>query len=349
MEKYISDVITPKVSIAPMVDKTVNHFRYFSRLLTKRTLLYTEMITAKAIINGDKNKVLDFDPFEKPLALQIAGSNPKEIYNAVKIAENWDYDEINLNVGCPSDRVSGNDMGAVLMAYPDLVREIVSEIRRATNKPVTVKHRIGIDGKNILPESFDRTLLDKYEDMKNFVTTVEKAKVDRFTVHARIAILEGLSPKDNREIPPIRYEDVYRLKRELPHLNIEINGGIKTIEDMEEHLKHVDGVMLGRVAYEDPFILTEVDKLFKGGEVNNISRREIIEALIPYSEKMENEGELGYRIFLHTMGLFFGKRGSKQWRQITTPPWNKGYTSKDVLQEALKVIPKEVLDERPLD
>jgi tRNA-dihydrouridine synthase A len=344
VERYISRVSPPKVSIAPMVDRTDRHFRYFCRLLTKRSLLYTEMITAHAIMNGDRSRLLDFDPLEKPLALQIAGSTPKEIYEAVKVSENWDYDEINLNAGCPSDRVSGNEMGACLMAYPELVAEMVAAMKEATKKPVTVKHRIGIERKNILPASFERTLLDRYEDMVNFVTTTEKSGVDRFIIHARIAILEGLSPKENREIPPLRYEEVYRLKRDFPHLNIEINGGIKTVEEMEEHLKHVDGIMVGRAAYEDPFILTQADRLFETGEVNSITRREIINNLIPYVERMEALGTAPHHILRHILGLFFDKRGSKLWKQLTSPPYPKGYDGKQLLVRALKELPQEVLD-----
>lgn len=347
VDKYISKVETPKVSIAPMVDRTDRHFRYFCRLITKKSLLYTEMITTHAIINGDRSRLLDFDPFEKPLALQIAGSNPQEIYEAVKLAELWDYDEINLNAGCPSDRVSGNEMGACLMAYPELVSEILGAMRKATNKPITLKHRIGIEGRNILPSSFERTLFDRYEDMVNFVTTTERSGVDRFTIHARIAILEGLSPKENREIPPLRYEEVYRLKKEFPHLNIEINGGIKTIKEIEEHLKHVDGVMLGRIAYDNPFMLSEVDKLFYGDNISNITRRKVIENMIPYVEKTEEQGTAPHLILRHTLGLFFDKRGSKLWKQLITPPYPKGYKGRDILIKALEELPQEILDEKP--
>src|SRR5690554_5445791 len=195
-----------------MVDITDRHFRYFCRLLTKKSMLYTEMITSSAIIHGDRNKLLDFDSFEKPIALQIAGCDKKEIQKAVKIAEEWDYDEINLNVGCPSDRVSGNQMGATLMAYPDLVGEIIEAMKKETKKPITVKHRIGIDGTNILPNSLPKLVFDKYEDLEYFVKVLSNVGVDHLIIHARIAILEGLSPRDNRKIPPLRYDEVYRIK-----------------------------------------------------------------------------------------------------------------------------------------
>ncbi|WP_018249655.1 tRNA dihydrouridine(20/20a) synthase DusA [Orenia marismortui] len=348
MPKYISKIETPKVSIAPMIDRTVRGFRYFIRLITKRSLLYTEMITTHAILHGDRNKILDFDLSERPIALQIAGSDPKEIYEAVKVAEKWDYDEINLNVGCPSNRVSGHMMGAVLMAYPELVAKMVKAMRRATDKAVTVKHRIGIDGTGILPKDFKKVHFDQYKDMQEFIKIVEGSKVDRFTVHARIAILAGLSAKENRKIPPLRYNEVYRLKKEFPHLKIEINGGINTIREIEDHLKYVDGVMLGRVAYDNPFILAKVDQFFEKGKINNISRREIIEEMISYVEQVEAEDRSEYETLRHTLGLFYGKAGSKQWRQLITPPWPTGYSGKDILEYALEVLPEESLDERSI-
>lgn len=337
-----------RISIAPMVDITDRHFRYFCRLLTKRSILYTEMVTSSAIIHGDRNKILDFDPFEKPITLQIAGCDKEEIAEAVKIAEDWDYDEINLNVGCPSDRVSGNQMGAALMAYPELVAEIVEAVKRETKKPVTVKHRIGIDGTNVLPGSLSRVVYDKYEDLEYFVKVLAEAGVKHFIIHARIAILEGLSPKENREIPPLKYEDVYKIKKNFPGLFIEINGGIRTIESIKEHLSHVDGVMLGRAAYENPFLLTEVDQFFEGGKINNISRGEVIERLIEYVDRFGKDQKMGYNALKNTIGLFHNKRGSKLWRQIINPPWGEGVYAKDILKRALEILPKEVLDERPV-
>lgn len=334
-----------KISIAPMVDRTDRHFRYFSRIMTKETLLYTEMITAQAILNGDRNRLLDFNPIEKPLALQIAGCNPREIYEAVKIAEAWDYDEINLNAGCPSDRVAGNEMGAVLMAYPHLVAEMVEAMRKATNKPVTVKNRIGIEGKNVLPKSFERTLLDKYEDMDNFIDIVSKAGANTFIIHARIAILEGLSPKENREIPPIRYEDVYRFKKEHPNLNIVINGGIRTKEGIKKHLELVDGVMIGREAYENPYFLTCFDDFFPGKISEGITRRQILERFIPYVEEEEKKGNSINSLLRHTLNLFYEKKGSRLFKQLITPPYEKGMNSGKILNKALKLLPQEILDE----
>lgn len=336
-----------RISIAPMVDISDRHFRYFCRLLTKKSMLYTEMITSSAIINGDRNKILDFNPFEKPLSLQIAGCDKKEIAEAVMIAEDWDYDEININVGCPSDRVSGNQMGATLMAYPEMVADIVQAMKNETKKPITVKNRIGIDGTNILPDSLSKVVLDQYEDLEHFVKTLSEVGINHFIIHARIAILEGLSPKENREIPPLRYDEVYRIKEAYPDLFIEINGGIKTIESMKEHLSYVDGIMLGRVAYENPFFLTEVDQFFQGGKVNHISRREVIEGLIKYVEEFGDDKKMGQQALKNVLGLFHNQRGSRLWRQLLTPPWEGSDNARDVLEKALTILPEEVLDERP--
>ncbi len=332
------------ISVAPMVDRTDRHFRYMMRQITKKALLYTEMITAQAIINGDRRWLLDFDFIEKPIALQIAGSNLNEVVEAVKISEGWDYDEININVGCPSDRISGNEMGAILMAYPDLVRDMVKEIKKVTKKPITIKHRVGIDGKNILPDTFERTLFDKYEDMINFIEKVEEAKADRYTVHARIAILEGLSPKENREIPPIRYEDVYRLKRDKSHLNIEINGGIKTLEDVKKHLEIVDGVMIGREAYDNPVFMSFVDRYFNL-EVNK-SRYEIVEAMINYGKAYEENGGKAYAIARHMLGLFYGLKGARAWKQGLESRYIKELGLERALKRAMENVDDKILHEK---
>lgn len=342
MNNYISKVTTPKISIAPMVDRTDRHFRYFLRGITKKSLLYTEMIASQAILNGDLNKLLDFNKIEKPISLQIAGSTPEDIYKAVKLADPWDYDEVNLNVGCPSDRVSGNSMGACLMAYPELVKEMLFAMREATNKPVTVKHRIGIDGTGILPDNARNKIIDKYDDMVNFVNTISDAKIDRFTIHARIAVLAGLSPRENREVPPIRYEDVYKLKKDFPHLNIEINGGVKTPEDIQKHLKHVDGVMIGRASYEDPFMLRDADKFFDNTLDNNISRFDIINWVLPYVEELEDTGKNPNLILKHALALFFNEQGTKQWKQLISPPF-KDMKASERVKLALKSLPEEIL------
>ena len=321
-----------KISIAPMVDRTDKNFRNFVRMINKDVLLYTEMIIAQAILNGDLDYILGFNEVEHPIVLQIAATNPKEAYEAIKIAEKYNYDEINLNVGCPSDRVSGNMMGAYLMGFPEEVADIVRAMKDATSKPISIKHRIGIDGKNILPESFERTLLDKYEDMMNFINITRRAGVNKYIIHARIAILAGLDPKQNRTIPPLRYDEVYRVKNENPDLHIEINGGIKTIEEIDNHLKYVDSVMLGREIYDNPMILTEFGKYYK--KEINITRKEIIEKMIYYVENMEKQSLRPHLFLMHTHGLFHNVRGSKAWKRAINEP----KANSDTLRELLKGI-----------
>ena len=322
-----------KVSIAPMVDRTDRNFRNFVRMINKDVLLYTEMITALAILNGDLEYILGFDEVEHPIVLQIAATNPKEAYQAVKIAEKYAYDEINLNVGCPSDRISGNMMGAYLMAFPEEVVNIVKAMKDATNKPISIKHRIGIDGKNILPNTFDRTLFDKYEDMINFIHITEKAGVNKYIIHARIAILAGLDPKQNRSIPPLRYDEIYRAKKENPNLHIEINGGIKTVKEIDEHLKHVDSVMLGREIYDNPMILTEFGKDYGSEKKINITRKEIIEKMIHYVENMEKQNLRPHLFLMHTHGLFHNVRGSKAWKRAINDPKADSGTLRKLLKE----------------
>ena len=319
-----------KISIAPMVDRTDKNFRNFVRMINKDVLLYTEMITAQAILNGDLDYILGFNEVEHPIILQIAATNPKEVYEAIKIAEKYNYDEINLNVGCPSDRVSGNMMGAYLMAFPEEVADIVRAMKDATSKPISIKHRIGIDGKNILPHSFERTLLDKYEDMMDFINITRKAGVNKYIIHARIAILAGLDPKQNRTIPPLRYDEVYRVKNENPDLHVEINGGIKTIEEIDNHLKYVDSVMLGREIYDNPMILTEFGKYY--GKEINITRKEIIEKMIYYVENMEKQSLRPHLFLMHTHGLFHNVRGSKAWKRAINEPKANSETLRELLK-----------------
>ena len=320
-----------KISIAPMVDRTDRNFRNFVRMINKDVLLYTEMITAQAILNGDLDYILGFDEVEHPIVLQIAATNPEEAYKAVKIAEKYNYDEINLNVGCPSDRVSGNMMGAYLMAFPREVANIVKAMKEATGKPISIKHRIGIDGKNILPSSFERTLLDKYEDMVNFINTTKETGVNKYIIHARIAILAGLDPKQNRSIPPLRYDEVYRVKKEYPDLHIEINGGIKSVKEIDEHLNYVDSVMLGREIYDNPMILTEFGKYY--GKDINITRKEIIEKMIYYVENMERQQLRPHLFLMHTHGLFHNIRGSKAWKRAINEPKADSRTLRDLLKK----------------
>ena len=237
------------LSVAPMMDWTDRHCRYFLRLFNRHVHLYTEMVTTGALIHGNRQRFLRFDAQEHPVILQLGGANPQDLAQCSKFAEDYGYDAVNLNVGCPSDRVQKNKIGACLMAEPELVAECISTMQAAVKIPVTVKHRIGIDN------------LDSYEHLYKFVETVAQTGCQTFIVHARIAILQGLSPKENREVPPLRYDDVYQLKRDFPHLDIHINGGIKTVDEISQHWQHLDGVMMGREAYHNPYVLAQALRL----------------------------------------------------------------------------------------
>ncbi|MDY6229077.1 MAG: tRNA dihydrouridine(20/20a) synthase DusA [Clostridium sp.] len=344
MEKYTSQVKTPKVSIAPMVDKTHRHFRYFSRLLTKEALLYTEMVTAQSIIHGNRDKILYFREEEGPVALQIAASNPEDAYKAVKYAEEYNYTEINLNCGCPSDRVSGNLMGAALMSSKDLVYEILCAMKEATNKPITIKHRIGIDGTGVLEDTKNKIIMSGYDDLLEFLNTISKAKPDRYTIHARSAILKGLSPKDNREIPPLDYDMVYKIKKEFNYLNIEINGGFKTIDSIKDALTKVDGVMIGRSAYEDCYLLANFYKLYEGFEDKKpISRGEAIKAYIPYIIEELEKGNSVHSLVSPLHSLFQGEKGSKRYKQLLSSSNLKKEKIIDVLNNILETMPQDAL------
>jgi tRNA-dihydrouridine synthase A len=328
-------VPAPHVSVAPMMDRTDRHYRAFMRLMTRRTLLYSEMITSAAIVHGDRDHLLGFDEIERPLALQLASDDPAELALATRISEAYGYDEVNLNCGCPSDKVQEAHIGACLMAEPDLVARLVEAMRSATSKPITVKHRIGIDD------------LDQYEDLRRFLRIVREAGPVRFTVHARIAILAGLSPKENREVPPLRYEDVYALKQEFPDLSIEINGGFTTLDQIAEALHRVDAVMVGRAAYDNPYMFSEVDGRFFADTHVPVSRREVVEGLLPYVERWERSGLSPHRILRHTLGLFLGRPGSRKWKQLLSPPAVMRRSGVETLKAALDVLPQDILDERP--
>ena len=292
-----------RISIAPMIDYTDRHYRYMMRLITKRSFLYTEMIAANAVLLGDRDYLLGYSEEEHPISLQLGGNDPLKLAEASKVVEDWGYDEVNLNVGCPSERVQEGLFGACLMAKPELVAESLLEMKRAVDIPVTVKHRIGIDN------------LESYEDLYHFVKVVLGSGCDRFIVHARIAILGGLSPKDNRKIPPLRYEDVYRLKRDFPNIEIEINGGIKSLGEMEEQLGLTDGVMMGRLAYEDPFIFSGIDSLFYGDEESDITRSDVVMGMLPYIEEWTAKGHPLVRISRHMLNLWKGQPRAKSWRR----------------------------------
>lgn len=321
------------VSIAPMMDWTDRHYRFFMRQITKQTMLYTEMVTTGAILHGDKERLLGYSPVEKPLVLQLGGDNPQSLAECAKIAEALGYDEINLNVGCPSDRVQNGNFGACLMAKPELVGTCIETMQKAVKIPVTVKNRIGIDGK------------ESYEDLVNFVKIVSESGCKKFIIHARIAILNGLSPKGNRTVPPLRYNDVYNLKKAFPHLIIEINGGIKTIEEIEEHLKFTDGVMIGREAYDNPYLFATFDQKFYASKEKIPTRKDIILSMIPYVEDFLDKGVATNRTLIHTLGLFNNKQGSKLWRRYLSENINKKGTNSKILLELLEQLPTEVLEE----
>ncbi|ENX42474.1 tRNA dihydrouridine(20/20a) synthase DusA [Acinetobacter sp. NIPH 2100] len=292
--------LKPRISVAPMMDWTTKDYRYFARLFNPNVVLYTEMVTTGAIIYGGANRHLDFNQQEHPIVLQLGGSNPQELATCTKMAEDWGYNEVNLNVGCPSDRVQNNKIGACLMAEPNLVAECIHSMQKAVSIPVTVKHRIGIDD------------MQSYEEMLHFVDTVAATGCTHFIVHARIAILQGLSPKENRDVPPLRYDDVYRLKQERPHLTIEINGGIKTFEETQQHLQHVDGVMIGREAYHNPYLLAEMGQLWN---LEAPDRFEIMQQMMPYIHQRVAEGAPLSIITRHILGLFQNLPGARKWRQ----------------------------------
>lgn len=320
-----SNTQNPRISVAPMMDWTTKDYRYFARLFNPNVILYTEMVTTGAIIHGDAKRHLDFNQEEQPIVLQLGGSNAKDLALCSKMAQDWGYNEVNLNVGCPSDRVQNNKIGACLMAEPDLVAECIAEMRNAVDIPVSVKHRIGIDD------------MHSYEEMLHFVDTVAKTGCNNFIVHARIALLQGLSPKENREVPPLRYEDVYRLKQDRPDLIIEINGGIKTYAETQQHLKHVDGVMIGREAYHNPYLLAELGQLWN---LEAPDRFEIMSEMMPYIAKRLAEGAPLSIITRHILGLFQNLPGARKWRQALSG--GNAKTLKDVenailnMQDAIK-------------
>ena len=309
-----------------MMDWTTRECRYFHRQLTRKALLYTEMVTTGALIYGDVERHLRFDEAEHPVALQLGGSDPADLAKASKLAQDWGYDEVNLNCGCPSDRVQNGSFGACLMAKPELVRDCVKAMQDAVNIPVTVKHRIGIDDN------------DSYEDMLAFVTTVAESGCDTFIVHARKAVLGGLSPKQNREVPPLKYDYVYRLKRELPQLNIMINGGIKTHAECEQHLEHVDGVMLGREAYHNPWLMADVDSRYFGETDPLQNRQQAVEAMLPFIDAELDQGQRLFYSTRHMMGLFQAQQGAKAFkRYLSEHAWKQGASSQ-VLADAAALV-----------
>jgi tRNA-dihydrouridine synthase A len=313
-------------SVAPMMDWTDRHCRFFLRLMSRHTRLYTEMVVSAAILHGRAERLLAYDPAEHPVALQLGGCDPADLAACAKVGERFGYDEINLNVGCPSDRVQDGKFGACLMAEPDLVAACVRAMRESVYLPVTVKTRIGIDEK------------DSYEELAHFIGTVSGAGCDTFIIHARKAWLQGLSPKENRTIPPLRYDVVTRLKADFPALKFVLNGGITSLEQAEGHLKEFDGVMLGRAAYENPYLLAQVDNRFFGEAGEIPSRAALIEAFKPYVEAELKRGQRLHSMTRHILGLFQGVRGGRVWRRYLSENACHPNAGLEVLDGALRAV-----------
>ena len=309
-----------------MMEWTDRHDRYFLRLISKHVVLYTEMVTTGAILFGDRERHLRFDQTEQPVAVQLGGSNPGDLAQCAQICEDFGYNEINLNVGCPSDRVQSGKIGACLMAEPELVAECIDAMQAKVDIPVTVKHRIGIDD------------LDSYELLARFVDIVRASGCETFIVHARKAILSGLSPKQNREIPPLTYPTVYQLKQDFPELEIIINGGITSLQQAEEHLQKVDGVMIGREAYHNPFILSTVDQQYYGDTAEVKTREQIVEQLIPYIENELAQGARLQHISRHILGLFHAQPRGKLWRRYLSENAHKKDAGIEVIRAATKMV-----------
>ena len=317
-----------------MMDWTDRHCRFFHRLLTRHALLYTEMLTADAVIRGDQARLLAFSPDEHPVALQLGGSDPGKLAEAAAIGERFGYDEVNLNVGCPSDRVQEGRFGACLMQEPALVADCVAEMRRAVAVPVTVKCRIGVDDQ------------DSEADLERFIATVAAAGCKIFIVHARKAWLSGLSPKENREVPPLEYARVIRLKRAHPELTIVLNGGIRSLEEAKHALCHVDGVMMGRAAYQTPYLLAEVDSRIFGDESGRVSRCDVLDSLAPYIEQHLRDGGRLKAITRHILGLYHGQSGGRAFRRWLSATAERGPPSDKLFREARRAVEGRSADSR---
>lgn len=316
-----------RLSVAPMMDWTTRDYRFLARLITRHTLLYTEMVVAQAILRGDRDRFLAFNDEEHPVAIQLGGCEPQDLAEAARIAEQYGYDEINLNVGCPSDRVQQGKIGAILMAEPDLVGQCVEAMQAEVRVPVTVKTRIGIDDQ------------DDYDFLYRFVTRMEQAGCTSLTIHARKAILSGLSPKENREIPPLIYQRAYAIKQAFPHMEIILNGGVKTLDEVHEHMGDVDGVMIGREAYQNPYFLADADPIVFGDEHTVPSRREIAEQFMPYVERRYALGHAPKHSLRHILNLFQGEPGARRFRRHLSENMHKPDTTPQVLMDALAQLP----------
>jgi tRNA-dihydrouridine synthase A len=318
--------LSRKFCVAPMMDWTDRHCRVFHRLLTRHALLYTEMVTADAVLRGDRQRLIGFFPEEHPVALQLGGSDPAKLSAAASIGADFGYDEINLNVGCPSDRVQEGRFGACLMVEPNLVADCIDAMRARVSIPVTVKCRIGVDDQN------------EEADFQNFIETVAATGCTTFVVHARKAWLKGLSPKENREVPPLDYGRVYRLKQAKPDLEIIINGGIETLEACDAHLQHVDGVMLGRAAYHGPAILGDVDRRYFDPAAPVRQRADVLTALLPYAERHIASGGRLSNITRHVLGLYHGRPRGRAFRRFLSETATRDGASAAVLREAVELV-----------
>ena len=317
-----------RIAVAPMMDWTDRHCRYFMRVLSPSVRLYTEMVTAAALEYGDAGKLLRFDESEHPVALQIGGSDPRKMAMAAKMGADAGYDEININVGCPSDRVQSGAFGACLMSHPEIVADCVRAMESAVSVPVTIKTRIGIDD------------FDSYEFVQKFIRANIAAGCETFVVHARIAILAGLSPKENRSVPQLNYERVYRLKQAYPDLTIILNGGVTTLADCRTHLQHVDGVMIGRQAYQQPWFLAELEQAFGlDGTFIAQTRHDVICSLLPYIERELAGGALLKHITRHLLGLYAGQPGARAWRRYLSENAHRPGAGIDVVHRALEKLP----------
>lgn len=314
-----------------MMDWTDRHCRAFHRLATRNTLLYTEMVTTGAVLHGDRDRLLGYDDTEHPIACQLGGSDPADLAAAARIVADYGYDEVNLNVGCPSDRVQSGRFGACLMAEPDLVADCIATMQDAVGIPVTVKSRIGIDD------------ADSYDGLAAFVERISATGCRYFTVHARKAILSGLSPKENREIPPLKYDYVYRLKLDFPALEIVLNGGVQSLEEAADHLAHVDGVMIGRAAYNTPAILLAADRQIFGdtGEGGDLGRHDLVRAFLPYIDAQVGAGTPLNRMTRHILGIFNGLPGARAWRRYLSENAYSDSAGTEVVEAALKLVPED--------
>ncbi len=315
-----------RFTVAPMLDWTDRHCRYFHRLLSQHAVLYTEMVTTGALLQGDAQRHLQFNPAEHPVALQLGGSEPQEMATCAQMAEDFGYDEVNINVGCPSERVQRGAFGACLMAEPQLIADCVAAMQAKVAIPITVKNRIGIDDQ------------EDYAGLHHFVSTVAAAGCKTFIIHARKAWLKGLSPKENREIPPLRYELVYQLKRELPQLEIIINGGITSLDACQTHLQWVDGVMVGREAYHNPWFLAQVDERIYGKDTGLKSQRSVLEDYLDYVSVQLAQGTPLGHMSRHILGLFQGLPGARRWRQYISENAHKPKAGIEVLQHAASLV-----------